>query len=169
MKLNFKGSSEGCWWLLLQEMIELYPLQLLECKVVKTKSRCLNDDFFLRSINSDPFDDFGFDDFRRKKNEKSSKKHKVVICADTLLSDTNSGFYSIRNPTDTHCCPSRTNPAFLLVGWCHTGLAKTPICQQQGSEERGGQRAAGKIKSEASKKKVRAAVARVVPYLSLSF
>ena len=49
-----------------------------------------------------------------------------------ILSDTNSGFYSIRNPADTHCCPSRTNPAFLLVGWCHTGLAKTPICQQQG-------------------------------------
>jgi len=47
-----------------------------------------------------------------------------------ILSDTNSGFYSIRNPADTHCCPSRTNPAFLLVGWCHTGLAKTPICQQ---------------------------------------
>ena len=46
-----------------------------------------------------------------------------------ILSDTNSGFYSIRNPADTHCCPSRTNPAFLLVGWCHTGLAKTPICQ----------------------------------------
>ena len=44
-----------------------------------------------------------------------------------ILSDTNSGFYSIRNPADTHCCPSRTNPAFLLVGWCHTGLAKTPI------------------------------------------
>ena len=48
-----------------------------------------------------------------------------------ILSDTNSGFYSIRNPADTHCCPSRTNPAFLLVGWCHTGLAKTPICQQE--------------------------------------
>ena len=48
-----------------------------------------------------------------------------------ILSDTNSGFYSIRNPADTHCCPSRTNPAFLLVGWCHTGLAKTPICQHR--------------------------------------
>ena len=55
----------------------------------------------------------------------------VKSCPD-ILSDTNSGFYSIRYLANTHCCPSHTTPAFLMVGWvphrtCQNPHMPTPV------------------------------------------
>ena len=49
----------------------------------------------------------------------------VKSCPD-IPSDTNSGFYSIRYLANTHCCPSHTTPAFLLVGWMSHRTCQNP-------------------------------------------